>query len=318
MIPGSDMTMEKLLEYHTKRQLRTSYEEVFKRPYVMDEMEKFGLSVNPSLSDLERHYSIINELRAEFAGKYEFAKDKIECTKNKILDYQHYYDEKLNHKISGIVQNDLPVTDDDIKWPPSYVSYHCKQEGFDAKLSSLHILILYQLGFAENIILRNLEPFLKELAKGIAIANFIDELKKRLPAKEITHTEIEDIKDLQRPINGKSELSNIQSDSITLRTVCKKENYDALIQQLHDHCFIDKNSLAWLEKGRGMKKSINALLTVLENRGYTIVGKIEPEDRCTLVKNTFEIIISKETTKRQPTQKYLDEFKFIKNIGKLL
>jgi len=185
MIPGSDLRMEELLMYHTRKQLRTSYEEIFEKASVIKKMKEMGLSINPTLSNLEKHFHVIDELRKEFAGKYEFARDKIECTKNKILDYQHYYDRKLSHKISGVIHNDLPVTDDDIKWPPSYVAYQCKQEGFDAELCTLHIVILYQLGFAENIILRNLEPFLKELAKGVAIVNFIDELSTQLPPNTV-------------------------------------------------------------------------------------------------------------------------------------
>ncbi len=204
MIPGSDMRMEELLMYHTHKQLRTSYEEIFKKASVIKKMKEMGLSINPTLSNLEKHFHVIDELRKEFAGKYEFARDKIECTKNKILDYQHYYDRKLSHKILGVIQNDLPVTDDDIKWPPSYVSYHCKQEGFDARLSSLHIVILYQLGFAENIILRNLEPFLKELAKGVAIVNFIDELNKQLPPNtvKLNVSKKDDKKQLSHPAIG--------------------------------------------------------------------------------------------------------------------
>jgi len=242
MIPGSTMSMENLMKYHTQKQLRTSYEEIFSHPYVVEKMKKIGLSIDPSLSDLEKHYCIINELRGEFADKYEFAKDKTECIKNKITEYKSYYEKEINHKIRGAVRNDLPVTDDDIKWPPSYVSYHCKQEGFNAKLSSLHIVLLYQLGFAKNIILSNLEPLLKDLAKGVAVANFIDELKKQLPENEtsyaITKT-LDSAPNFTNPINAKVE--SVAHSFICFELNARYSNLKKFKQGLEQRGYINKD-----------------------------------------------------------------------------
>ena len=165
MVPGYEMSMENVLDYHTKKQLGLVYDKFISYPGVVEKMGKIGLSINPKVSELENHYCIINILREEFRSKYEFAVDKLECITNKIQEYRTYYEEKLTHRVYGVVRTDLAVTDQDMKWPPSYVTYHCKKEGFDATLSSLHIVMLYQLVFAERFAVSRLEIFLKELAK---------------------------------------------------------------------------------------------------------------------------------------------------------
>jgi len=104
----------------------------------------------------------------------------------------------------------------------------------------------------------------------------------------------------------------VEDEMATLKSVCKPEYYDEMIKDMVKKGIIDNESMKWKDTPKGYKSYVNAFITVLENKGY-ISGKVRPQKRQYIIKNTFEFDISLETLKREPAGTILRKFDFLKS-----
>jgi len=185
MIPSSTISMKSLMEYHTQRFYRNTFESVFGNSNLIKKMSDLGFTNNPKLSQLNDKFKILDQLRNNFKNKCAFAgpSNIAMCLAAEIEDIRKEYEVKLNYVIRGIKSEnklEIDVQNEDINWPTAYVAYHCKQEGFDAEIRDLGVLSLYEVSTVEVIAIKKIEHFLRELAAGTAHAIFIDELRTQM------------------------------------------------------------------------------------------------------------------------------------------
>lgn len=184
MIPGTEISMESLLKYHRSRFYKNVHDEIFNKAGLIKAIEIMGFTNNLHLSHLEHHFKAINRLRDKFDERCKLAgkSNLLNCYDNKILEIAGMYEVPPRFKHRGVL-NDIDVNladirHEDIRWPADYITYHCWQEGFDAELSDLGLLTMYEVGTVESFAIKRIGGFLRELYKGVAFARFINELRE--------------------------------------------------------------------------------------------------------------------------------------------
>jgi len=273
---------------------------------INDCLGQYQLSIDSTIEDVTRHFNGTYHAEEAYHSDYKKAleingTDEIAFIKQRIQEDNNNYSyyELVEHDAGRDVNQIMPLH----KWRADMLAFHCAAQGLNPELSLfLNHFCKITKGKA-TLIKAFITNSLPQISQGVAAFKQMEQLRARLNDMAISQTQLTD------------QLTDEQPGPITLQTICKEEYYQQLLDQLHDEEFIDKITMTWIDKNKGVKKRINALLTVLENKGYTNDGLINPDDRCAVIENTFKIQVSRETTKKKAPENYIDDFHFIERIS---
>ena len=236
MIPESNHTMESIIKFHSSGYFKKTSGRIFdNKPNLDHEIKSMGLPLNPKLSELHTYFKHINQLRETFDKKCELAgtSNLISCLDNKIYDIKSKYEIKPLFPRRGMFpQPEIPLEVDlrdiYISWPPAYVAYHSWQEGYDAKLHELGFLTLFEVQSVENLAVKNIKLFLRQLYLGVAHAKFLDELISQRTALTKSHpTEYGEIADKsKRVVNA---LAPLKGNNFLGQKIMSTKEFDRLL-----------------------------------------------------------------------------------------